>query len=1255
MTFSEDVTGVDTTDFTLSSDSTGGSSSAQFTQTRSPAIAITAANTITDTITVTGSGTVTSVSVAIDVSHTYIGDLKIDLIAPDGTTKILHNRSGGSADDIDQTYTPDFAGVSIAGTWTLQINDNYATADDGTLNSWTLTINPDSSSSSSSGTSNPVTSISGSGDTYQVTVSATQDGTYNLDLISSGHDIEDESNNPLTDVTPTTGTDETYTVNTVPADTTAPTLSSIERYNPATENTDSQTLIYEVTFSEDVTGVDTTDFTLSSDSTGGSSSAQFTQTRSPAIAITAANTITDTITVTGSGTVTSVSVAIDVSHTYIGDLKIDLIAPDGTTKILHNRSGGSADDIDQTYTPDFAGVSIAGTWTLQINDNYATADDGTLNSWTLTINPGSSSSDTSTPVTSISGSGDTYQVTVLATQDGTYNLDLISSGHGIEDESNNPLTDVTPTTGTDETYTVNTVPADTTAPTLSSIEWFSPVTENTNSQTLIYEVTFSEDVTGVDTTDFTLSSDSTGGSSSAQFTQTRSPAIAITAANTITDTITVTGSGTVTSVSVAIDVSHTYIGDLKIDLIAPDGTTKILHNRSGGSADDIDQTYTPDFAGVSIAGTWTLQINDNYATADDGTLNSWTLTINPGSSSSDTSTPVTSISGSGDTYQVTVLATQDGTYNLDLISSGHGIEDESNNPLTDVTPTTGTDETYTVNTVPDDTTAPTLSSIERYNPATENTDSQTLTYKVTFSEDVTGVDTTDFAMSSDSPTDGYSQTFMYTSTPSLDIVPHDTDKTDTITVSASGTVSDVSVVVDITHTWRGDLLVQLVSPDNQIVTLHNRVGGSVDDITETYTLEYDDDISINGDWQLRMNDNYYLDSGILNSWTLTLGDGTTTINPISSVTGSGSQYYVTIMAITSGVYNLDIAQDTDIVNSANIPLTSLVPANQDHSYNVTITVDNVKPVITLTDSTVDTTLGTPYVDAGATCIDNTDGDISQSHIQVDNPVNTDIAGTYTITFTCDDSAGNPAVPVTRTVNVIDIPPTVTSITRSNPADASTNDHTLEFAVLFSEAVTGVSTDDFELSPDSPAYNATQPFTYTSTPSLDIVPHDTDKTDTITVSASGTVSDVSVVVDITHTWRGDLLVQLVSPDNQIVTLHNRVGGSADDITETYTLEYGDDVSINGDWQLRMNDNYYLDSGVLNSWTLTLGDGASSGPITSVTGSGSQYLVTVSAPDAGTYNLDVSSDNNIVDSASNPLSGLVSTTGDDQSYTVTATTP
>ena len=61
----------------------------------------------------------------------------------------------------------------------------------------------------------------------------------------------------------------------------------------------------------------------------------------------------------------------------------------------------------------------------------------------------------SAPVTGISGSDDVYYVTVSATQDGTYNLDLVSSGHGIADTASNQLTDTVPT-GPDHTYTVST-------------------------------------------------------------------------------------------------------------------------------------------------------------------------------------------------------------------------------------------------------------------------------------------------------------------------------------------------------------------------------------------------------------------------------------------------------------------------------------------------------------------------------------------------------------------------------------------------------------------------------------------------------------------------------------------------------------------------------------------------------------------------------------------------------------------------------
>ena len=1188
--FSEAVIGVNQTDFALSPGSTGGAGtgSGQFTQTRSPAIAITQANTITDAIAVTDTGNATSVSVAIDISHTYIGDLKVDLIAPDGTTKILHNRSGGTTDDIDQTYAPDFAGVSIEGTWTLRINDNYAAADDGTLNGWTLTINHGSGSSSDS-TAGPVTGLSGSGDTYQVTVSAAQDGTYNLDLVSSGHGIMDTASNPLADTTPA-GADQTYTVSTTPADTTSPTVSSIERHDPTSENTDSQTLIYEVKFSEAVIGVNQTDFALSPGSTGGAGtgSGQFTQTRSPAIAITQANTITDAIAVTDTGNATSVSVAIDISHTYIGDLKVDLIAPDGTTKILHNRSGGTTDDIDQTYAPDFAGVSIEGTWTLRINDNYAAADDGTLNGWTLTINHGSGSSSDSTagPVTGLSGSGDTYQVTVSASQDGTYNLDLVSSGHGIMDTASNPLADTTPA-GADQTYTVSTTPADTTSPTVSSIERHDPTSENTDSQTLIYEVKFSEAVIGVNQTDFALSPGSTGGAGtgSGQFTQTRSPAIAITQANTITDAIAVTDTGNATSVSVAIDISHTYIGDLKVDLIAPDGTTKILHNRSGGTTDDIDQTYAPDFAGVSIEGTWTLRINDNYAAADDGTLNGWTLTINHGSGSSSDSTagPVTGLSGSGDTYQVTVSASQDGTYNLDLVSSGHGIMDTASNPLADTTPA-GADQTYTVITVPIDTTPPTVSSIERHDPTSENTDSQTLIYEVKFSEAVIGVNQTDFALSPGS-TGGAgtgSGQFTQTRSPAIAITQANTI-TDAIAVTDTGNATSVSVAIDISHTYIGDLKVDLIAPDGTTKILHNRSGGTTDDIDQTYAPDFAG-VSIEGTWTLRINDNYAAaDDGTLNGWTLTINHGSgsssdSTAGPVTGLSGSGDTYQVTVSAAQDGTYNLDlVSSGHGIMDTASNPLADTTPAGADQTYTV-ITVP------------IDTT-----------------------------------------------------------------PPTVSSIERHDPTSENTDSQTLIYEVKFSEAVIGVNQTDFALSPGSTggAGTGSGQFTQTRSPAIAITQANTI-TDAIAVTDTGNATSVSVAIDISHTYIGDLKVDLIAPDGTTKILHNRSGGTTDDIDQTYAPDFAG-VSIEGTWTLRINDNYAAaDDGTLNGWTLTINHGSTAGttnPVTSVSGSGDTYHVTVSASTDGTYNLDLVSGHGIADESSNQLADTAPT-GADHTYTVGA---
>ena len=84
--------------------------------------------------------------------------------------------------------------------------------------------------------------------------------------------------------------------------------------------------------------------------------------------------------------------------------------------------------------------------------------------------------------------------------------------------------------------------------------------------------------------------------------------------------------------------------------------------------------------------------------------------------------------------------------------------------------------------------------------------------------------------------------------------------------------------------------------------------------------------------------------------------------------------------------------------------------------------DTTKPVITLKGSaTVSLHVGDTYSDAGATATDDTDGNITDK-IVVHNPVNTAVAGTYTVTYDVNDTAGNAADQVKRTVTVTVVTP-----------------------------------------------------------------------------------------------------------------------------------------------------------------------------------------------------------------------------------------
>ncbi|MFD5877925.1 M28 family metallopeptidase [Streptomyces yangpuensis] len=91
---------------------------------------------------------------------------------------------------------------------------------------------------------------------------------------------------------------------------------------------------------------------------------------------------------------------------------------------------------------------------------------------------------------------------------------------------------------------------------------------------------------------------------------------------------------------------------------------------------------------------------------------------------------------------------------------------------------------------------------------------------------------------------------------------------------------------------------------------------------------------------------------------------------------------------------------------------------------------------------------------------------------------------------------------------------------------------------------------------------------------------------ITVSgvAGNAPATTKVDVNIVHTYRGDLVVDLVAPDGTVYNLHNRSGGSADNIVGSYTVNASSEVA-NGVWNLRVRDTAAQDVGYINSWKIT----------------------------------------------------------------------
>ncbi len=124
-----------------------------------------------------------------------------------------------------------------------------------------------------------------------------------------------------------------------------------------------------------------------------------------------APTVTSTISVTESGTISDVNIInLDISHTWVNDLIVSVISPDGTQVLLFNQLCSSHDNIHLNFDDDaskayedipcpptnngnfqplealskFTGKDIEGTWIISVQDLF-NQDGGTLNGWDLEL------------------------------------------------------------------------------------------------------------------------------------------------------------------------------------------------------------------------------------------------------------------------------------------------------------------------------------------------------------------------------------------------------------------------------------------------------------------------------------------------------------------------------------------------------------------------------------------------------------------------------------------------------------------------------------------------------------------------------------------------------------------------------------------------------------------------------------------------------------------------------------------------------
>jgi hypothetical protein len=562
-----------------------------------------------------------------------------------------------------------------------------------------------------------VGAISGSGTTYDVAVgySAPGSGTIRLDL-TDDDSIVSATSLPLGGAGSGNGNFTTGAVYTI--DGVAPSVQSMTRDTASPTNATS--VSWTVTFSENVSGVDAADFTVA---TGGDA------------------TVSN---VTGSGT--TYTVTINTGTAASDNLLLHLADNDSIVDAAGNPLGGTGSGngdavtsqpiaIDKTaptvtsITRVDADPTAAGV--VHFTVTYSEPVSGvSAQDWSLTT-----SGITGASVTGFTGSGPTYTVTVNSgSGDGTIRLDVVTGGTVIDFANNFLAAGFT----SGESYTIAK-----SAPSVSSIvrAGASP----TNASTVHFTVTFSANVTGVDANDFALTTSGVTGASVSN----------------------VSGSGTTYDITATFTATDN--GTVRLDLADDDSIVSATNVALGGAGATNGNFTTGEVYAIDPIVPAVTSIARDSASPTNGSSISWTVTFSESVSGVDAAdftvttsgdAAISGVTGSGTTYVVTVNS---GTASTDTIGlqlvDDDTIVDVVGNPLGGAG--TGNGNATASGTYVIDRAAPTVASITRADA--DSTAAATVHAIVTFNESVSGVDASDFTLTTGGAVTGASITNVATS------------------------------------------------------------------------------------------------------------------------------------------------------------------------------------------------------------------------------------------------------------------------------------------------------------------------------------------------------------------------------------------------------------------------------------------------------------------------------------------------------------